>query len=318
VTHPVADRRKRARFTDRVAEVYGIRAVEVPALLAGARSSAVRVHRLAAVPAGETLAQLRETMPGLEPVSWCADAYLCSGDAGCAAAIPLAERGQVYIQNASSLIPVVMLDPQPGELILDTAAAPGGKAFHIAARTEGKARLWLNDAIAPRAAKLRDLAQLYRVSYDNLTSIPAQYLDKELPAETFDRILLDVQCSGEGRIDMRRSDALRFWSEDRIEKYKYQQTRMLEAACRLLRPGGTMVYSTCTIAPEENEYPVSQILRRHSDLDVQSVSLDQPNFRPGLSAWRSYRFEPAVRRALRVLPTGQFEAFFAAKIVKTR
>lgn len=312
----MADQRKRARFTDRVAEVYGLRAAEVPALLAGARSTAVRVNRLAAIPAEDILTELRAAMPALAPVPWCTDAYFCAGDTGCASAIPLAERGLVYIQNASSLIPVVLLDPQPGELILDTAAAPGGKAFHIAARTDGKARLWLNDAIAPRAAKLRDLAVLYRVTYDNLTSIPAQYLDKELPADTFDRILLDVQCSGEGRIDLRRSDSLRYWSEERIDRYKYQQTRMLEAAYRLLRPGGTMVYSTCTIAPEENEFPVSQILRRHSDLDVQPAGLAEPNFRPGLSTWRGYRFGPAVRHALRVLPTGQFEAFFAAKLVK--
>jgi tRNA (cytosine49-C5)-methyltransferase len=312
----MADRRKRARFADRVAEVYGVRAAEVPALLAGTRSTAVRVNRLAAIPAEDILAELRAAMPALTPVPWCTDAYFCVGDAGCADAVPLAERGLVYIQNASSLIPVVLLDPQPGEVILDTAAAPGGKAFHIAARTDGKARLWLNDAIAPRAAKLRDLAELYRVSYDNLTSIPAQYLDKELPAGAFDRILLDVQCSGEGRIDLRRSDSLRFWSEERIDRYKYQQTRMLEAAYRLLRPGGTMVYSTCTIAPEENEFPVSQILRRHSDLEVQPASFDQQNFRPGLTTWRDYRFDPALRDALRVWPTGQFEAFFAAKLVK--
>jgi tRNA (cytosine49-C5)-methyltransferase len=312
----MTDRRKRTRFADRVAEVYGVRAAEVPALLAGTRSTTVRVNRLARRPAEDILAELRAVMPALSPVPWCADAYFCAGDTGCAGAIPLAERGMVYIQNASSLIPVVLLDPQPGELILDTAAAPGGKAFHIAARADGKARLWLNDAIAPRADKLRELAELYRVPYENLTSIPAQYLDKELPAETFDRILLDVQCSGEGRIDLRRSDALRYWSEDRIDRYKYQQTRMLEAAYRLLRPGGTMVYSTCTIAPEENEFPVSQILRRHRDLDVQPVSIDEPNFRAGLSTWRDYRFAPAVRRALRVLPTDQFEAFFAAKLVK--
>ncbi len=312
----MADRRKRVRFADRVAEVYGLRPAEVPALLTGARSTAVRVHRLAAVPARDILAELRAVVPALTPVSWCADAYFCTAETGCSGAVPLANRGLVYVQNASSLIPVVLLDPQPGELILDTAAAPGGKAFHIAARTDGKARLWLNDAIKPRAAKLRELAQLYRVCYENLTSIPAQYLDKELPAATFDRILLDVQCSGEGRIDLRRSDALRFWSEERIDRYKYQQTRMLEAAYRLLRPGGTMVYSTCTISPEENEFPVSQLLRRHSDLDVQPADLDEPNFRPGLSTWRGSRFGPALRHALRVSPTRQFEAFFAAKLIK--
>ena len=310
------DGRKRGRFTDRVAEVYRVRPAEVPALLAGTRSTTVRVNRLAAVPAEDILAELRAAMPALTPVAWCPDAYFCAGETGCGGAITLAERGLVYIQNASSLIPVVMLDPQPGELILDTAAAPGGKAFHIAARTHGKARLWLNDAIAPRAEKLRDLAQVYRVPYENLTSIPAQYLDKELPAETFDRILLDVQCSGEGRIDLRRSDALRFWSEERIDRYKYQQTRMLESAYRLLRPGGTMVYSTCTIAPEENEFPVSQVLRRHSDLDVQPARFDEANFRSGLGSWHGQRFAPAVRQAVRVLPTERFEAFFAAKLVK--
>ncbi|HXW87638.1 MAG TPA: RsmB/NOP family class I SAM-dependent RNA methyltransferase [Streptosporangiaceae bacterium] len=311
----MTDPRKRATFTGRVAEVYGVRPAEVPRLLAGPRSSTVRLNRLAAA-AEEILADLVAVMPEVEPVSWCADTYFCLADTGCAAAIALAEQGLVYIQNASSLIPVVLLDPQPGELILDTAAAPGGKAFHIAARTDGAARLWLNDAIAPRADKLRDLARLYRVPYEKLTSIPAQYLDKELPAETFDRILLDVQCSGEGRIDLRRSDALRYWSQERIDRYKYQQTRMLEAAYRLLRPGGTMVYSTCTIAPEENEFPVSQVLRRHDDLEVQPALLDQPNFRPGLGAWRGYRFGPALRHALRVLPTDHFEAFFAAKLVK--
>ncbi|HXZ63169.1 MAG TPA: RsmB/NOP family class I SAM-dependent RNA methyltransferase [Streptosporangiaceae bacterium] len=313
----MTDPHKRATFTGRVAEVYGVRPAAVPKLLVGPRSSTVRVNRLAA-PTEEILADLVAVMPELEPVSWCADTYFCPADTGCAAAIPLAERGLVYIQNASSLIPVVLLDPQPGELILDTAAAPGGKAFHIAARTDGTARLWLNDAIAPRAEKLRDLARLYRVPYEKLTSIPAQYLDKELPAETFDRILLDVQCSGEGRIDLRRSDALRYWSQERIDRYKYRQTRMLEAAYRLLRPGGTMVYSTCTIAPEENEFPVSQVLRRHDDLDVRPALLDQPNFRPGLGAWRGYRFAPALGHALRVLPTEHFEAFFAAKLVKTR
>lgn len=312
----MTNRRKLAIFQDRVAEVYGLRRADVPKLLTGARSTTVRLNRLAPVPADEILAELRAGVPDLSPVPWCADAYFCAGEAGCGGAVPLAERGEVYLQNASSLIPVVLLDPQPGESILDTAAAPGGKAFHIAARTGGQARLWLNDAIRPRAARLRDLATLYHVPYENLTSIPAQYIDKELTPQQFDRILLDVQCSGEGRVDLRRSDALRFWSEDRIERYKFLQTRMLESAYRLLRPGGTMVYSTCTISPEENEFPVGQMLRRHDDLDVQPADLPEKNFRSGLTTWRGYRFPPALRNAVRVLPDERFEGFFAAKLVR--
>ena len=200
---------------------------------------------------------------------------------------------------------------------MDVAAAPGGKAFHIAARVGNDCELWLNDAVKPRAEKLRALASLYRVRYAQLTTVPAQYLDKELPVASFDRILLDVQCSGEGRVDLRRSDALRYWSEERIEKYKYLQTKMLDAGYRLLKPGGRMVYSTCTISPEENEYPVSQVLRRHAELDLVPLPFTEPNFRPGLTAWRDHRFDPRLAGATRVLPTEAYEGFFAAVLVKT-
>ncbi|TMM39364.1 MAG: RsmB/NOP family class I SAM-dependent RNA methyltransferase [Actinobacteria bacterium] len=296
---------KLRRFTQRVASVWDVPERDVAGMLTGARPSTVRVNRLHPCAPADW-----ET----EPVPWCADAYWCT-DA--AAAIPLAHEGKVYLQNASSLIPVVALDPRPGESIVDTAAAPGGKAFHIAARVRNDAELWLNDAVKPRAEKLRALASLYHVRYTRLTTVAAQYLDKELPHGCFDRILLDVQCSGEGRVDLRRPDGLRYWSEERIEKYKYLQTRMLDAAYRLLRPGGTMVYSTCTIAPEENEYPVSQVLRRHADLDVVPLPVSEPNFRPGLTGWRDHRFDPRLAHAVRVLPTDAYEGFFAARLVKT-
>ncbi len=294
---------KLRQFRQRIAAVWGVRESDVAGLLTGARASTVRVNRLHPDP----------PEPAGVAVPWCAAAYYCTDYS---AAVPLADEGKVYLQNASSLIPVVALDPRPGEVILDVAAAPGGKAFHLAARVGNDCELWLNDAVRPRAEKLRALAEVYRVRYEKLTTFPAQYLDKELPAESFDRILLDVQCSGEGRIDLRRSDALRYWSVERIEKYKFLQTRTLDAAYRLLRPGGTMLYSTCTISPEENEYPVSQVLRRHADLDVVPLGFTEPNFRPGLAAWRDHRFDPRLARAVRVLPTDAFEGFFAAKLIK--
>ena len=284
-----------------MAAVWDVRPGEVAGMLTGARSTTVRVNRLHDDPPALDLA----------PVEWCTDAYYGTVDAA------LAHEGRVYLQNASSLIPVVALDPRPGQSIVDVAAAPGGKAFHIAARVGNDCELWLNDAVKPRAEKLRALATLYRVKYAQLTTVPAQYLDKELPTGAFDRILLDVQCSGEGRSDLRRSDALRYWSEERIERYKYLQTKMLDAGYRLLKPGGRMVYSTCTISPEENEYPVSQVLRRHAELDLVPLPFTEPNFRPGLTAWRDHRFDPRLAGATRVLPTEAYEGFFAAVLVKT-
>jgi 16S rRNA (cytosine1407-C5)-methyltransferase len=313
----MVDHRRRSAFQRRMAEVLQVRENQVSELFRGARATTVRVNRLhPETPYEQLVDRLSQLLGRLEPVSWCPDAYYCPPGRTCAGAIPMAEAGQVYLQNAASLIPVVALDPRPGESILDVAAAPGGKAFHIAARVGNDCDLWLNDAIKPRAEKLAVLAQLYGVRYARLTTLPAQYLDKSLPAGSFDRILLDVQCSGEGRLDLRRSDALRHWSEQRIENYKYLQTRMLEAAYRLLRPGGTMVYSTCTVSPEENEFPVSQILRRHADLEPVPLTMAEPNFRPALTAWRDYRFDPRLRHGLRVVPTEVFEGFFAAKLLR--
>jgi tRNA (cytosine49-C5)-methyltransferase len=314
----MANQRKHGQFVQRTAEILRIRPADVPALLVGARSTAVRINRLAGPDAyAGTLRYLEAEVPGLRPVPWCDDTYFCPDPAaGCGPAVPLAHEGKVYLQNASSLIPVVALDARPGHAILDVAAAPGGKAFHIAARTDNEADLWLNDGVKPRLEKLRTLAALYGVRYSELTGHLAQYVDKYLPPESFDRILLDVQCSGEGRIDLRRGDALRYWSVERIEQYKFLQTKMLAAAYRLLRKGGVMVYSTCTLAPEENEFPVNQILRRHPDLDLEPIDIPESGIQPGRTDWRDLRFDRRLERAVRVVPSELFEGFFAARLVK--
>lgn len=311
----MADRRKLAQFEKRAAEALGVRARDVPGLFRGARSTSIRINRLAGEAVAEdTLSYLSAELPDLTPVPWCEDAYLWPGGEAYEMALPLAHEGRIYLQNASSLLPVVALDPQPGERVLDVAAAPGGKAFHVAARMGNAGELWLNDAIKPRAEKLRGLAEVYGAKYHELTMHPAQYLDKYLPGESFDRILLDVQCSGEGRFDLRRPDALRNWSEERVEKYKYLQTKMVDVAYRLLRPGGVMVYSTCTISPEENEYPVSQVLGRHSDLAMLPIDVTDTGFRPGLTSWRGHKFDQTLARAVRVAPSEVFEGFFAARL----
>jgi 16S rRNA (cytosine1407-C5)-methyltransferase len=324
----VADNRKRSAFIDRTAEAMNLSRAEVEARFCGARATTVRVNPLLpTVSIGQIEADLRMVSPGLVPVEWCLNSYRAERSdvddqpepgvqRGLSAAVTLIEDGRVYLQNASSLIPVVALDPQPGERILDVAAAPGGKAFHIAARTGNDGELWLNDANPTRAVKLGELAAVYGVRVAKLTSHPAQYLDKHLGGERFDRILLDVQCSGEGRIDLRQSNALRFWSEARIEKYKHLQTKMLDTAYKLLRPGGVMVYSTCTVAPEENEWPVDRVLGRHDDLDLIPIQLPEANLVPGRTTWRERRFDRRLAGAVRVVPDGTFESFFAAKLVR--
>lgn len=309
---------KQAQFEKRMAETLRIRPAQVREVFRGARPTSVRINRLLDEGRYEdTLRLVTEKAPGVTAVDWCEDAYLWPDGEGFDDILPLAHEGRVYLQNAASLIPPVALGARRGDAVLDVAAAPGGKAFHIAARLGNDCTLWLNDSAEPRARKLAGLAEDYGVRYSELTTHQAQYLDKSLPHASFDRILLDVQCSGEGRVDLRRSDALRYWSEERVEKYKFQQTRMLAAAQRLLRPGGVMVYSTCTVSPEENEFPVNRVLQRHADLTLEPLGFSEPEFRPGLTTWRKTAFDKRLTSAVRVAPSEVFEGFFVARIAKS-
>ncbi len=213
-------------------------------------------------------------------------------------------------------MPALALGPEPGEDILDICAAPGGKASHIAAITDNHARLWLNDGIRSRLRKLREVVDLLGVRYERMTAIPAQYLDKEI-SKTFDRILLDAQCSGEGMIDISRSDSCRFWSIERIEKYSHLQKKMLTVACKLLKPGGTLVYSTCTFAPEENEMVINHILKHRDDMCVKPIFIAISNMYPGRTTWRGERLHESLGHARRIMPSEYMEGFFVCKLRKT-
>ena len=209
---------------------------------------------------------------------------------------------------------MITLDSQRGEWIFDVSAAPGGKASHIATQLGNDCHLWLNDSSKPRIQKLREVLELLNVKAETITEHPGQYLDKYIDAR-FDRILLDAQCTGEGRIDLSNSHSLDYWSVQRIEEYSRLQQRMLVAAFKLLEPGGMLVYSTCTLAPEENESPVNHLIR-HFPASLCPIDVDLANRRPGLSSWGGTRYEKQIEHAVRIVPSDTMEAFFVAKIIR--
>jgi 16S rRNA C967 or C1407 C5-methylase (RsmB/RsmF family) len=310
------ERSKRGDFCRRVAAVYGVHPDQVEALLPGAGSQSVRIHRLSERPPEAIRADL-EAIADVEAIGWCEDAFYLRGGKGSLVDSSLFRDGDVYIQNASSLIPPLALEPQPGEDVLDLCASPGGKACHIAALTGNKAALWLNDGLPARIGKLREVAALMRVDYKELTAIQAQYADRFIPQQ-FDRILLDAQCTGEGRVDLRKPNALRYWSLDRVTEYGYLQQRMLAAAFKLLKPGGVLVYTTCTISPEENERPVDVLLNRFDECRVLpiDVGIGPDVSMPGLRSWEGTRFHPDLQLALRIRPQEFYEPFFICKLQK--
>ena len=312
--HP-AEARRRDRFLARAAAVWGMRPQEVELRLTGERRSSLRLNPLAGRPVEAVLGELR-ALTELEPIPWCADAFHIVGDKRAITESAPHAAGEVYVMNASSLIPGLALDPRPGQDILDVCSAPGGKAAHIAALTGNAARLTVNDGIKGRLKKLSEVIDLLNVNIVEMTNHPGQYLDKFVEAD-FDRILLDAQCSGEGMADLSRADALKFWSPERIEQMSRLQQRMLVAAFKRLRPGGILVYSTCTIAPEENEAPLDHLLRHNPDARVEPIDLAIPEAMPGLARWENRDYHPDLRHALRVVPSTFMESFFVCRIRKT-
>lgn len=310
------EKTKRDNFLKRIEEIYGVSPGEAEDLASIEHKSCLRINRLSPKSPEQILAEIREKGIEIEPIPWCPDAYYLLSAKRDVSESDLFQEGHVYIQNASSLIPPLALDPHPGDAILDVCAAPGGKAAHIAALTGNQGTLWVNDAIKPRVEKMRGVLDTFHVKYDHLTDYPGQYLTKLIDRK-FDRILLDAQCSGEGMVDLHHPKALQFWSPQRITKFSYLQKKMLVAAFKLLKPGGELVYSTCTFAPEENEDTVDHLLRHYPEATVEPIDLDIPNSVHGLKSWNHKNYDPRLKEAVRVLPTEYMEGFFVCKIAKT-
>lgn len=175
---------------------------------------------------------------------------------------PYYHAGLYYIQEPSAMFPVTLLDPKPGELILDACAAPGGKTCQIAAAMNGKGVIITNDISATRAKSLLHNVELSGITNAVVTCEDPTKLLKVLEGKV-DAMLLDAPCSGEGMF--RRTDAvMKAWTPDAPEKFRALQNPLLASAGKLVAPGGRLVYSTCTFNSMENEDAVRQFLHENS------------------------------------------------------
>lgn len=179
--------------------------------------------------------------------------------------------GAFYLQDASAMAPVAVLDPQPGEAILDLCAAPGGKSGQIAGRMLGKGCLVANEYVKDRAQILKSNLERLGVTNAHVTSASPEQFEKHTP-ECFDAVLTDAPCSGEGMF-RRDPGALTEWTEDAPAACALRQAYILDSAAKLVKPGGRLVYSTCTFNRRENEGSVEAFLSRHSDFFPEDFSL---------------------------------------------
>ncbi len=234
----------------------------------------------------------------VEPVPWCPAGFRLTEDARPGKHLYHA-AGLYYIQDPSAMAPAEILAPRPGERVLDLAAAPGGKTTHLAALMQGQGLLVANDVQPKRVRELTNNLDRWGATHIVVTQEAPARLARHWPA-FFDRVLLDAPCSGEG---MFRKDpaSRRIWSPRHIQRCAHLQQRLLAAAARLVRPGGWLVYSTCTFAPEENEGVLARFLARHPDFTIAPIPT-RPGFAPGRPDWLRPPGPEELRRAVRLWP----------------
>lgn len=223
--------------------------------------------------------------------------------------------GLIYAQEVTSMIPVIILDPKPNEVVLDLCAAPGSKTTQIAQAMVNTGLVVANEVNSKRKVKL--LHNLKRCGLINevVISLHGEKLGRVLP-DYFDRILIDAPCSAEGTI--RKSNAvLDHWGIKNIQKMAWLQKGLIVSGFRALRPGGIIVYSTCTLAPEENEGVVDYLLKKFPEAELLPITISNFKTRPGITKWQNESYDERLKYCARILPQDNDTApFFIAKITK--
>jgi NOL1/NOP2/sun family putative RNA methylase len=224
--------------------------------------------------------------------------------------------GYYYVQEVSSMMPALALEPKPGEFVLDLCASPGSKTTQIAALMQNSGAIIANDKAVDRIIALCSNLERCAVGNTIVTKEDAIFLCQKLDnlGIRFDKILVDVPCSGEGNI-RGNPKTLITWSLGAIRQLSDLQKKIAISAAALLKKGGTMVYSTCTHAPEENEAVVSFLMQK-TGLKIEKASLPL-KCRPGIFEWEKRGFAEEIENTCRIYPhDNDCEGFFVAKLKK--
>lgn len=258
--------------------------------------------------------------------------------------------GKIYLQSLASMIPVLALEPRAQELILDICAAPGSKTTQLAALMHNKWKIIAIEHNQIRFDKLMHNCTLqgatnvegikldakkyfmwdYEVTGEEIHKKGkyAKYIEPkaweksdtdERTIPLFDRILLDAPCSAEGRILIENEKSYGFWTLENIAEKSVLQYELLSLAVDALKSWGTLVYSTCTLAPEENEGVISRVLDAHKDLKLQNINLGLSGsqwWKRWIESFEGQKYHADISKCVRILPSPETEGFFIAKIGK--
>ena len=244
-------------------------------------------------------------------VSWCPDALMTNTTPRALQETEAWKTGCFHIQSLSSIAVAPVLAPKPGERVLDMCAAPGSKTSHIAALMNQEGELVANDLSKARMHRMRAILEKLGVK-STVRVGPGDQIGRREPT-SFDRVLVDAPCSGEGR--MRADDPKSYanWRRSVLRRLGSRQKSLLHSAIEAVKPGGVVVYSTCTFAPEENELVLARALQRYQGLiELESIPIEIPGSLLPIETWNGKPL-PDLALACRLAPPAM-DGFFIARL----
>ena len=305
-------------FLERLKEIVSPSQFEaVAACFCQSRPTTLRVNTLKTT-ASKLQSQLIVDGIQLTPVSWYPQAFILDPSISLRTVTdhPLYTQGFFYVQSLSSMIPPLVLDPQPGEQVLDVAAAPGSKTTQMAMMMHNEGLIFANDLSTIRLYKLQANLDMQGVTIVKTRRGRGEELWKLFP-EQFDKTLVDVPCSMEGRFQCDKPKSWENWSPKKVKELGMRQRGLLRAAISATKPGGTIVYSTCTLSPEENEMVVDWLLKKEKGkVILENIHIPGLEMTPALPSWQKKQFHPEITKARRIVPSAEMEGFFVAKLKK--
>jgi len=221
--------------------------------------------------------------------------------------------GYFYIQEAASMIPPIVLEPKPSDIVLDMAASPGSKTTQLAQYMQNKGILIANDYTYERMKPLSINLQRCGVTNAIITLMEGQWFKKS--GIEFDKVLVDAPCSGTGTI--RKSlKTISIWNPDMVRRLSITQKQLLETGFNLLKNDGTLVYSTCSLEPEENEGVVDFLINKYENAKLEEINLKLKRS-PAILEFENKKYSKEINKCLRIWPQdNDTEGFFVAKIRK--
>ena len=276
--------------------------------MSGARNTTLRVNTIKS-DIYEVMNILKQNAIKFDRVPWFNDALIIKNvNEKQIQKLEIYENGKIYLQSLSSMVPPIILSPNPGEKVLDLTAAPGSKTTQMAAMMNNNGYILANELDTLRCERLKFNIEKQGAEIIEVNNGRGEVIGKKYE-EYFDKVLLDAPCSGEGRFLANDPKTYRSWSEKTVKELSKLQKKLLKSAYQAVKQNGVIVYSTCTLNKEENENIIEWAI---NELNLKALDID-------LKIKNSTEIESENRKlqkAIRILPSKETEGFFIAKLKK--